>query len=148
MDKKSDKDFGKRRPVSVPVTPRPGPPAKRSGHVALLLMGTFAVGSAAYALMPSQSCERPPNAPQPSLLQSNATATECPPRSSSSSSSSHGGSGGSSSSRSNYYSSDSSSSHSSSSQSSGTSDSGSHAVARGGFGSFAHSFGSHFSSGG
>jgi hypothetical protein len=90
--------------------------------------------------MPSQSCERPPNVPQPSLLQSNAA--ECPPRSSSSSS--HGGSGGSSSSRSSYYSSDSSSSHSSS----GTSDSSSHAVQRGGFGSFAHSFGSHFSSGG
>jgi hypothetical protein len=140
MDNKSDKDFGKRKPVSVPVTARPGPPAKRSGHVALLLMGTFAVGSAAYTLMPSQSCERPPNAPQPSLLQSNAA--ECPSRSSSSSS--HGGSGGSSSSRSSYYSSDSSSSHSSS----GTSDSSSHAVQRGGFGSFAHSFGSHFSGGG
>ncbi len=140
MDSKSDKDFGKRKPVSVPVTPRPAPAAKRSGHVALLLMGTFAVGSAAYALMPSQNCERPPNAPQPSLLQSNSA--ECPPRSSSSSSS-HGGSGGSSS-RSSYYSSDSSSSHSSS----GTSDSSSHAVARGGFGAFAHSFGSHFSGGG
>jgi hypothetical protein len=143
MDNKSDKGFGKRKPVSVPVTPRPGPTAKRSGHVALLLMGTFAVGTAAYTLMPNQSCERPPNAPQPSLLQSNANATECQPRSSSSSSS-HGGSGGSSSSRSSYYSSDSSSSHSSS----GTSDSGSHAVARGGFGAFAHSFGSHFSGGG
>lgn len=146
MTNKPDKDFGKRRPVSAPATPQPGPPAKRSGHVALLLMGTFAVGSAAYALMPSRSCERPPNAPQPSLLQSNANAnaTECPPRSSSSS----GGSGGSSSSRSSYYSGSSSSSHSSSSpSSSGTTDSGSHAVARGGFGSFAHSFGSHFSSG-
>ena len=141
MDNKSDKDFGRRKPVSVAVTPRPGAPAKRSGHVALLLMGTFAVGSAAYTLMPSQSCERPPNAPQPSLLQSNAA--ECPPRSSSSSSS-HGGSGGSSSSRSSYYSSDSSSSHSSS----GTSDSSSHAVQRGGFGAFAHSLGSLFSSGG
>ena len=140
MNNKPDKDFGKRRPVSATVAPRPGPPAKRSGHVALLLMGTFAVGSAAYTLMPSQSCERPPNVPQPSLLQSNAA--ECPPRSSSSSS--HGGSGGSSSSRSSYYSSDSSSSHSSL----GTSDSGSHAVQRGGFGSFAHSFGSHFSGGG
>jgi len=53
MNNKPDKDFGKRRPVSVTVAPRPGPPAKRSGHVALLLMGTFAVGSAAYALMPS-----------------------------------------------------------------------------------------------
>ena len=143
MDKKSDKDFGKRKPVSVPV--RSGQALRQSAPVTspCLLMGTFAVGSAAYALMPSQSCERPPNAPQPSLLQSNANAAECPPRSSSSSSS-HGGSGGSSSSRSSYYSSDSSSSHSSS----GTSDSGSHAVARGGFGAFAHSFGSHFSSGG
>lgn len=140
MAGKSDKEFGKRKPVSVPTTQRPGPPAKRSGHVALLLMGTFAVGSAAYALMPSQSCERPANVPSPSLLQSNAA--ECPPRGSSSSSS-HGGSSGGSSSRSSYYSSDSSSSHSSSS-----SDSGSHGVQRGGFGSFAHSFGSHFSGGG
>jgi len=135
MANKSDKDFGKRKPVSVPASPRTGTPAKRSGHVALLLMGTFAVGSAAYALMPRNNCERSPEVPPPSLLQSNA---ECPPRGSSSSSS-HGGSGGgtSSSSRTSYYSSDSSSSHSSS----GTSDSGSHGVQRGGFGSFAHAFG-------
>jgi hypothetical protein len=132
MAEKSDKDFGKRKPASVPASPRPAPPpAKRSGHVALLLMGTFAVGSAAYALMPSRSCEPSPNAASPSLQQGNA---ECASRSSSSS---HGGSGGGSSSRSSYYSSDSSSSHSSS----GTSDSGSHAVQRGGFGSFAHAFG-------
>jgi hypothetical protein len=131
MADKSDKDFGKRKPASVPASPRPAPPpAKRSGHVALLLMGTFAVGSAAYALMPSRSCEPSPNAASPSLQQGN---TECASRSSSSS---HGGSGGSSS-RSSYYSSDSSSSHSSS----GTSDSGSHGVQRGGFGSFAHAFG-------
>jgi len=131
MAEKSDKDFGKRKPASVPASPRPAPPpAKRSGHVALLLMGTFAVGSAAYTLMPSRSCEQSPNAASPSLQQGN---TECASRSSSSS---HGGSGGSSS-RSSYYSSDSSSSHSSS----GTSDSGSHGVQRGGFGSFAHAFG-------
>jgi hypothetical protein len=131
MAEKSDKDFGKRKPASVPASPRPAPPpAKRSGHVALLLMGTFAVGSAAYTLMPSRSCEPSPNAASPSLQQGN---TECASRSSSSS---HGGSGGSSS-RSSYYSSDSSSSHSSS----GTSDSGSHGVQRGGFGSFAHAFG-------
>jgi hypothetical protein len=142
MANESDQEFGKREPVSVPASPRPAPPpAKRSGHVALLLMGTFAVGSAAYTLMPSQNCERPPNTPSPSLLQSNAA--ECPSRSSSSSSS-HGGSSGGSSSRSSYYGSDSSSSHSSS----GTNDSSSHAVQRGGFGSFAHSFGSHFSGGG
>jgi hypothetical protein len=131
MAEKSDKDFGKRKPASVPASPRPAPPpAKRSGHVALLLMGTFAVGSAAYTLMPSRSCEPSPNVASPSLQQGN---TECASRSSSSS---HGGSGGSSS-RSSYYSSDSSSNHSSS----GTSDSGSHGVQRGGFGSFAHAFG-------
>jgi hypothetical protein len=131
MADKPDKDFGKRKPVSVPASPRPAPPpAKRSGHVALLLMGTVAVGGAAYALMPNRNCEPSPNAASSSLQQGD---TECASRSSSSS---HGGSGGSSS-RSSYYSSDSSSSHSSS----GTSDSGSHAVQRGGFGSFSHAFG-------
>jgi hypothetical protein len=130
MAEKSDKDFGKRKPVSVPVSPRPGPPAKRSGHVALLLMGTLAVGSTAYTLMPNRSCEQSPNVASPSLQQGN---TECSQRSSSSS---HGGSGGSSSSRSSYYSSDSSSQSSST-----THDSGSHGVQRGGFGSFAHAVG-------
>ena len=129
MADKSDQDFGKRKPVSVPAAPRPGPPAKRSGHVALLLMGTFAVGSAAYALMPSRNCEPSPNAASSSLQQNNANC------SSRSSSSSGGGSGGSS--RSSYYSSDSSSSHSSS----GASDSGSHSAQRGGFGSFGHAVG-------
>jgi len=132
MANKPDQDLGKRKPVSVPAAPRPAsPPAKRSGHVALLLMGTFAVGTAAYTLMPNRNCEPSPNAASPSLQQG---STECSSRSSSSGS--HGGSGGSSS-RSSYYSSDSSSSHSSS----GTSDSGSHSVQRGGFGSFAHAFG-------
>ena len=126
MANKSDHEFGKRQPVSAPASSRSGPPAKRSGHVALLLMGTFAVGSAAYTLMPSRNCEPSPNAVSPS-------STECMPRSSSSSS--HSGSGGSSS-RSSYYSSDSSSSHSS-----GTSDSGSHSAQRGGFGSFGHAVG-------
>ena len=132
MANKSDKDFGKRKPVSVPASPRPAPPpAKRSGHVALLLMGTFAVGSAAYTLMPSRNCEPSPNATR---RRSQQSSTECSSRSSSSSS--HGGSGGSSS-RSSYYWSDSSSSHSSS----GTSDSGSHSAQRGGFGSFGHAVG-------
>ena len=131
MADKSDQDFGKRKPVSVPASPRPAPPpAKRSGHVALLLMGTVAVGSAAYALMPSRNCEQPPNTSSSSVPQNNAN---CSSRSSSSSS---GGSGGSSS-RSGYYGSDSSSSHSSS----GTSDSGSHSAQRGGFGSFGHAVG-------
>jgi hypothetical protein len=130
MTNKPDKDFGKRRPASVATVPRQGPPAKRSGHVALLLMGTLAVGSTAYTLMPRDNCQRPPDVPSPSLLQS--SNTECPPRSSSSS---HGGSGGGSS-RSSY-----SSSGSSSGSSSTTSDSGSHAVQRGGFGSFGHAVG-------
>ena len=130
MADKSNNEFGKRKPVSVPASPRPmPPPAKRSGHVALLLMGTVAVGSAAYALMPNRNCEPSPNASSSSLQQNNAN---CSSRSSSSS----GGSGGSSS-RSSYYSSDSSSSHSSS----GTSDSASHSAQRGGFGSFGHAVG-------
>jgi hypothetical protein len=91
-------------------------------------MGTFAVGTAGYALMPGDHCERPPNVATPSLLQSSA---ECPPRGSSSSG------GGGSSSRSGFYSSDSSSSHSAS----GTSSPSSGGVTRGGFGSFAHAFG-------
>ncbi|NOJ44424.1 hypothetical protein [Bradyrhizobium australiense] len=123
MANKPDNEFGKRKPVSVPAPPRPGPPAKRSSHVALLLMGTFAVGSAAYTLMPSQNCEQSPNVSASSIQQSN---TNCSSRSSSSS---HGGSSGGSSSRSSYYGSDYSSNSSS------------HNVQRGGFGSFGHAVG-------
>ena len=119
---KPNREFGTRKP-SVPIVP--GPPAKRSGHVGLLLMGTLAVGGGAFALMPRDNCERSPSVASPSLLQGN---TECPPRGSSS-----GGSGGGRS----YFSSASSSSPSVS----GTSDSGSSHVTRGGFGSFAHAFG-------
>lgn len=137
MEGKSPKEFGRRKPDVPSVAARPAPPAKRSGHVALLLMGTLAVGGGAYALMPGENCERSPNAP--SLTQGYA---ECPPRGSSSSGGSHGGSGGSS--RSSFYSGDSSSSHSASGTSS---DSGSGGVARGGFGSSAHAFASHFSGG-
>jgi hypothetical protein len=119
------KEFGARKPAPVP----PRPPTKRSAEVALLLMGTLAVGVTAYSLMPSEDCVRSPNDPAPSLLQS--SNTECRQRRSSSSSS-HGSSGSS-----RYYGSDSSSSHSAS----GGSDSGSSHVTRGGFGSFAHAFG-------
>src|SRR6185312_15110895 len=98
---------------------------------ALLLMGTVAVGTTAYTLMPSRNCEASPNAASPYQQ----TRTECTSRGSSSSSHSSGSGG--SSSRSSYYSSDSSSSHSSS----GTSDSGSHSAQRGGFGSFGHAVG-------
>jgi hypothetical protein len=134
MGEKPTREFGTRKPVAI----QPPQPVKR-GQVALLLMGTFAIGSGAYALMPSESCE--PG--RPGIAAGFQTNAECPPRGSSSSSS-HGSSGGSSL-RSSFYSGDSSSSHSSSGTSS---DSGSSHVTRGGFGSFAHAFTSHFSGGG
>ncbi|KRR17474.1 hypothetical protein CQ14_40415 [Bradyrhizobium lablabi] len=134
MADKPNQEFGRRNKVSVPAAPRPvPPPAKRSGHVALLLMGTFAVGTAAYTLIPNRTCEQPSNA----YGSPTQTTTECSSRSSSSSSG--GGSGGGSSGRSSYYSSGDSSSSSSSSHSSY--DSGSHAAQRGGFGSFGHAIG-------
>jgi hypothetical protein len=142
MATKSKQEFGKRKPVVPgPAGPkRPGPPVKRSGHVALLLMGTLAVGGGAYALMPGESCQpTSPGMAAPALPQAN---TDCKPRGSSSGGSGAGGGG--SSSRSSFFSGDSSSSHSSSATSS---DSGSSGVTRGGFGSFAHSFAAHFSGG-
>jgi hypothetical protein len=128
------KEFGKRRPV-VPL-PVPSAPVKRSNHVALLLMGTLAVGGGAYALMPRESCEPT----SPGMASPATPSTECRPRGSSSGGSGGGGGG----SRSGFFSGDSASSHSAS----GPSDSGSGGVTRGGFGSFAHSFTSHFSGGG
>jgi hypothetical protein len=127
MGTEPTKPFGKRRPA-VPVVVKPGAPAKRSGQVGLLLMGTLAVGAGAYALMPRQSCE-----PVPSGMAAPSNA-ECPPRGSSSGG--HGGSGGGTS-RSSYYGGD----NGSNPAASGTSDSGSSHVTRGGFGSFAHAFG-------
>jgi hypothetical protein len=127
MTEKPKQQFGTRIPTVAP----PSPPAKRSGHVALLVMGTIAIGSTAFVLMPRNNCQpTSPEMPAPS-------AAECQARSSSSG----GGSGGSSS-RSSYYSSD-SSSHSSSGTTTDSS-----GVKRGGFGSFAHAFSSHFSGGG
>ncbi len=121
-DKPSQKQFGKRRPVAEPPPPRP--PTKRSGHVALLVMGTIAVGTTAYTLMPRQTCEPTPGAVP------GQTTTTCTGSSSSS--------GGSSrwSSRSSFFGGD-SSSHSASATSS---DSGHSSVSRGGFGSFGHGF--------
>src|SRR5258707_15164473 len=75
MTNKPSHEFGKRRPVGAPlITPAP---VKRSSHVALLLMGTLAVGGGAFALMPSETCQQTP----PGM----ATSTECQPRGSSSS---------------------------------------------------------------
>jgi len=118
--------------VSAPSSRLP-PPGKRSNHVALLVMGTLAVGGTAYALMPRECTPAAPGT-TPGL----STAAECPPRGSSSSS--HGGSGGS---RYGY-----SSAGSSGATPAATTDAGSGGVKRGGFGAFAHSFSSHFSFGG
>ncbi|WP_063692473.1 hypothetical protein [Bradyrhizobium stylosanthis] len=132
-EKPPSKEFSRRRPRRPEPLALPAKePVKRSGHVALLVMGTLAVGTTAYTLMPRTSCEPAPPGADPAVQ----TSTAC---SSSSRSSSSGGSGESgSSSRSSYYSSD-SSSHSSSSTSS---DSGHSSVSRGGFGSFGHGFSS------
>ena len=129
--KPPSKEFGKRRPrmpADLPLPPRE--PVKRSGHVALLVMGTIAVGTTAYMLMPRSACNPdPPGTTVPGATAPAPTTSNC--------SSGHGSSGGSHwSSRSSFYSSD-SSSHSSSG---GSSDSGSGGVSRGGFGSFAHAF--------
>lgn len=136
MAEKPTRDFGTCKPAAI----RPPQPVKR-GQVALLLMGTLAVGGGAYALMPSENCE--PNRPGMAAPSGTQTGTECRPRGYSSSGG-RGSSGGTSS-RSSFFSGDSSSSHASSTTSS---DSGSGHVTRGGFGGFAHAFSSHFSGGG
>jgi hypothetical protein len=138
MASQPTREFGKRRPVAIPTAT--AEPVKRSRHVALLLMGTLAIGGGAYALVPGGNCE-PKGAGMagPSMPQA---GTECPLRGSSASGG-HGGSGGSWS-RSSFFSGDASSNRSSS----GTSaDSGSGGVTRGGFGGFARAFAAHFSGG-
>jgi hypothetical protein len=130
VPEKPKKEFGTRRPVAIPTVA----PVKRSSHVALLLMGTFAIGGGAYALMPSENCE--PN--RPGIAADLQTSAGCRPRGSSSSGSHIG-------SRSGFFSSDASSSRS---PSGSQSDAGSGGVTRGGFGAFAHAFTSHFSGGG
>jgi hypothetical protein len=132
MSNKPITQVGKREAARAVQQDRP---AKRSGRVALLLAGTVAVGSGAYALMPAENCR-----PDPPGMASPSSA-ECAPRSSSSGG--HGSSGGS---RSGFYGGDSSSSKSGTGAASSQTGSGS--VTRGGFGSFAHAFTSHFSGGG
>ena len=133
MADKPASEFGTRKPVAI----RPAQPVKR-GQVALLLMGTLAVGGGAYAMMPSENCE--PNRPGMAAPSGLPTNSECRPRGSSS-----GGHGsGGSSSRSSAYSSGASSNHASSGA---PSDSGTGHVTRGGFGGVAHAFNSHFSGG-
>src|SRR5580692_3613494 len=129
--KKSLAEFGKRKPAAPTVA---SPPVKRSRHVALLMMGTVAVGGGAYALMPRGNCQ--PNSPGMAAPASPEAAAACASRSSASGS--HGGSGGWWS-HSNFY----------SSSSSGTSTtSGSTETTRGGFGGFARAISAHFSGGG
>jgi hypothetical protein len=131
------KEFGKRQPPHA----EPAAPIKRSGHVALLLMGTIAVGGGAYAVMPSEGCE----ANRPGITATPGSAGNCSPsQSSSSSGGGHGSWGSGSSSRTSFFSGDGASSPSGGS----ASDAGSGHVARGGFGSFAQAFASHFSGGG
>ncbi|HET7886554.1 MAG TPA: hypothetical protein VFL62_10040 [Bradyrhizobium sp.] len=128
-------DFGKRKPAVAPVTS--SPPVKRSGHVALLVMGTMAVGGGAYALMPRENCQpaSPSAVAGPSPPISGVTGQPAPaPVTSCGSRTSSGGHGGSGSwwSHSSYY---------GGSSSSGTSGgAGSTTTTRGGFGSFAHMF--------
>jgi hypothetical protein len=133
MSRPPAEQFGKRRLPPL----EPSPPVKRSGHVALLVMGTLAVGGGAYALMPHNKCE--PNRPGVAASATpGQTATAC------NSGSSSGGHSSGWSSRSSFYGGDSSSSHSSSATSS---ESGSGPVTRGGFGGFAHAISAHFSGG-
>ncbi len=128
------KEFGKRRPQPRVASE---PPPKRSSHVALLLMGTFAVGGAAYTLMPQQSCTpaspglaAPPSPGTPQPAAPPASATNCTSR---------GSSSGYSHTRYGFFSGGDSSSRSSSSGSSSESESAS--ISRGGFGAMAHAFG-------
>ncbi|MGY4306435.1 hypothetical protein ACVIJ6_003678 [Bradyrhizobium sp. USDA 4369] len=119
-------EFGKRRPLPPPPAT---PPVKRSGHVALLVMGTLAVGGTAYALMPRQQ-----NCPQQDpAIDGQPLSTECTPRRSGG-----GSSGGSGSGRWGFSSSD---SESRSGSSTHVADASSAHVSRGGFGGFAHAFG-------
>ena len=115
-------EFGKRRPLAPPPST---PLVKRSGHVALLLMGTLAVGGGAYALMPRGNCEpASPGMAAPTLPQ---TGTACATR---------GSSGGGGSSRYGFF-----GDSSSRTSSTATSEQNSGGVTRGGFGSLARAFG-------
>ncbi len=128
MAEKPDTEFGARKPAAI----RPAQPVKR-GQVALLLMGTLAVGGGAYAMMPSENCN--PNRPGIAAPSGQATNTECRPRSSSVQQAAHPAGAA-------AFTAAVLQAHAASGTS--PSDSGSSHVARGGFGSFA----SHFTGGG
>ena len=125
--KPSTTEFGKRRPAPQPSPS--SPPPKRSRHVALLMMGTLAVGGGAYALMGPENCE--PASPGVATPGQPQTQASCASRGSSTTS----GHGYGHYSHFSFFGGD-SSSHGSSS---GATESGS--VSRGGFGALAHAFG-------
>jgi hypothetical protein len=126
-------EFGKRRPQPAPTTP----PVKRSGHVALLLMGTLAVGGTAFALMPrTPPCE--PASPGMAAPALPAPDGACTQRSSSGGSGGGGGHGS-------YFGSFGATSDSRGGSTEVADASAGH-VTRGGFGSFGEGFG--FSRGG
>jgi hypothetical protein len=139
MADKPTREFGQRRPAPIQSIPHTAP-GKRSSHVALLLMGTLAVGGGAAAFMPRSNCQ--PTQPGVATPSGTPTGTNCQSRGSSFYG--HGSSSGGVWSRSNFFSSDSASNRSSS----GASDSNSGSVSRGGFGSFARAMSVHFSGGG
>jgi hypothetical protein len=122
-------DFGKRRPQRLPDL-QPEPAQKRSRHVALLVMGAFAVGGGAYAMMDRQNCQPMQTAPgvatpaPPGVAAPAPSQGTCTSRGSSYSGVTH-------STRYGFF----------GSGSSGGSDSASSSVSRGGFGSIAHAFG-------
>jgi hypothetical protein len=129
--------FGKHRLPPL----EPSPPAKRSGHVALLVMGTLAVGGTAYALMPHDNCDpRQPGVAAPAAPGQPQQTAACQTRRSSSSGSHWYGS-----SRNGLYGNGTPSGHSPTGAALFGSSGGS--VARGGFGGFGHSISAHFSGG-
>src|ERR1700744_6631109 len=71
MDNLPRKEFGR----CGPIAPQPAVAPKRSSHVALLLMGTMAVGGGAYALMPRGNCE--PASPGMAAPEETQRAADC-----------------------------------------------------------------------
>lgn len=132
MSGPSQNEFGKRRPAGLPDIA----PPKRSRHVALLVMGTLAVGGGAYAAMPRENCQPPqpasPGMAAPALPQPNAQATaQANANCGSHGSWGHGGGSYGRWSRLNFF----------GGNSAPAGDSASGHVTRAGFGSFAHAFG-------
>ena len=123
-------EFGKRRPQRL-LDLQPEPAQKRSRHVALLVMGAFAVGGGAYAMMERQNC-------QPMQAAPGVAAPPAPPGTAAPAPSQ-----GACTSRGSSYSGVTHSTHYGffSGGSSGGSDSVSSSVSRGGFGSFGRAFG-------